>query len=41
MPHADLPHGLLGWLVAIAASMVGFLAGLAFMHVAANILDGQ
>ena len=27
MPRAELPHGLTGWLVVLAASMVGFLSG--------------
>lgn len=31
MPHADLPTTPLGWLAAIGAGLVGFMAGFYFL----------
>lgn len=33
MPKASLPKTAKGWVAALAASMVGFLSGLAVLHV--------
>lgn len=39
MPRAELPTSPLGWAVALGAGIVGFLAGLLFIH-ACNHLAG-
>jgi len=33
MPKAELPSSLLGWVVAIGAGVVGFLAGFLFLKI--------
>lgn len=39
MPRAELPTNPLGWAVALGAGIVGFLAGLLFIH-ACNQIAG-
>jgi hypothetical protein len=41
MPHADLPSTPLGWLVALVASMLGFLVGFVFLSLVAKLDGGQ
>lgn len=33
MPRADLPTSITGWLVALGAGIVGFLAGFVFIRI--------
>jgi hypothetical protein len=33
MPRAELPTSMLGWLVAVGAGVVGFLAGFVFIAI--------
>jgi hypothetical protein len=38
MPRAELPTSLIGWLVALGAGIVGFLAGFVFMAACARMI---
>jgi hypothetical protein len=38
VPKAELPTSLIGWLVAVGAGIVGFLAGFVFMALCARMI---
>lgn len=38
MPRAELPTTLQGWLVALGAGIVGFLAGFLFIHACNRVI---
>lgn len=38
MPHAELPTSLLGWLAAVTAGVVGFLAGFVVLAVFERVI---
>lgn len=40
MPRADLPSSPTGWLVALGAGVVGFLAGFVFISLMQRLLGG-
>jgi hypothetical protein len=39
MPRAELPSSLTGWLIAIGAGIVGFLAGFLFISLCNRLID--
>lgn len=38
MPKAELPSSILGWIVALGAGIVGFLAGFVFISIMNGLL---
>lgn len=41
MPRAELPNSTIGWLVALGAGVVGFLAGFVFIALSAKLLGAR
>lgn len=41
MPRAELPTTLLGWLIALGAGVIGFLAGFLFILTTTRMLGGR
>ena len=39
MPHAELPSSPVGWLVAVGAGIIGFLAGFVFMAICERMVS--
>lgn len=40
MPRAELPRSIRGWIVAIAASFVGFISGFMTIALLGGLLNG-
>jgi hypothetical protein len=41
MPRAELPTSMVGWMVAVGAGVVGFLAGFLFISLCQKVTRGS